>query len=462
MTRLPSNAIFNQADNLRFLKDLPNQAGEALQVAEPLVSDYVTGGGLSQASQSQQQAQPQGLQANAVAFNEDEAAVLAQMMGAGVLSGAAVGALQQTHPNISSLNLDQSLTEHHLFSRLPWVNNRIERNHFNRYYADPKSPIDLWQRTAQKHGMELFGTDGQALNPKIRNVWTDFPPLEMHTVNAKGEVLRYAPRSNNWFQKAGNVLPRLRGIDTSGAFSDSLAMRGTSAEVAERARGLTNAVEKIENLRRANAPEEAVESARAAAYAKNVEFDQIRLQEASKSLLHLEKMQEIEQAALDKLPDGAKKAAQEARVKQVNGLVEAQRKHVIKLNVDNAELVAKHLSDAQNVNGVAERIMKKPHLFQRIVSFFNPNGAKNIQLFNELQSYGFNQDQLKAIQQAVESNNIEAVKKALTKAANHSDEVATGIFQAAGTPTTPTTTTTTPTTPTTTTTTTPPLWIHAQ
>jgi hypothetical protein len=114
----------------------------------------------------------------------------------------------------------------------------------------------------------------------------------------------------------------------------------------------------------------------------------------------------------------------------VKGLVEAQRKHVIKLNRSNARLVAKHLSTGKNLDAVAARIMNKPHLFQRIVSFFNPNGAKNIQLFNELQSYGFNQDQLKAIQQAVATNDIDAVKTALTEAAKHSDEVATGIAQA--------------------------------
>ena len=406
-----------------------------------------------------------GLQENQVAFTEDEARVLQQMIRAGVVSAAVVGATKRNELGVSALGLagalqqgwqDQSILEKTLGEKITPFNNKLNVNHYNQRYLGDKG-VQLWQRTASKNGMTLLDAQGNPLNPNVRNLDLNTVKLDMHTVNAEGEVLQYGARNNNFFQRAKNVPPSLLGVDTGGPFDDSLAMRGSSNVVAARAKDYANALRKLKDSKLPGAASnDAIAFLEARKTAKWLEFDQVRLQEACKSLLNHEAVLKLEKEALEKLKTGnnqTKIPAQEARVAQIQKVANAQRQHVIKLNAENARFVANQLSQsqhmnsrnygglfnthqvAQNTDDIAKALMKDPNILQRAANLFNGDRAQSMQLYNQLQSYGFSKEQLKTIQkatqEAISSNNPQILKEALKTAAEQSETTAKAIADAA-------------------------------
>ena len=385
-----------------------------------------------------------GLQENQVAFTEDEARVLQQMIRADVVSAAVVGATKRNELGVSALGLagalqqgwqDQSILERTFGEKITPFNNKLNVNHYNQRYLGDKG-VQLWQKTASKNGMTLLNAEGTPLNPNVRNLDPNTVKLDMHTVNAEGKVLQYGARKNNFWQKARNVPPRLLGTDTAGPYNDSLAMRGHSYSVAEGAKSYANASQKLQKLINNRASQEAIAAAKAAKSNAFLKFDQVRLQEASKSLLNHETVLKLEKEALETLKKGqdtAKITAQEARVAQIQKMADAQRQHVIKLNAENARFVATHLTE--NIDDVAKGLMKDPNLLQKGFNLFNGDRAKSMQLYNQLQSHGFSKEQLQALQQAtqdaISSNNPEILKEALKTAAEQSETTAKAIADAA-------------------------------
>jgi hypothetical protein len=384
------------------------------------------------------------LQENQLALTKDEASVLQQMIQQGLLpastAAALMGASKRSELGVTSLGLagalqqgwqDQSILDKVLGERIKAYDNRVHRNHYNQRYIG-EGGVKLWEKTANKHGMALFGADGTPLSSNVNNLVQNGPALEMHTVNANGEVLKYQARNNGFWQKFGNVRPRVLGIDTGGPFDDTLRMEGHSNAVVSSGKQYTNALEKLEKIKNGGATPEAIKIAEAVANKNLLEFDQIRLQEASKSLINHETVLKLEKETLDKLKKGtdtAKITAQEARVAQIQKVADAQRQHVIKLNNENAKFVA--TQTAQNVDDLAKGLMKNPNILQKAANLFNGDRTKSMQLYNQLQSHGFDKAQLKTIQDAIATGSEDAVKEALKTAAEQSKTTAESIANAA-------------------------------
>jgi hypothetical protein len=202
--------------------------------------------------------------------------------------------------------------------------------------------------------------------------------------------------------------------------------------VAEGAKSYANASQNLQKLIDNGASKEAIDAARVAKNAEFLKFDQIRLQEASKFLRNHETVLKLEKETLDKLKKGrdtAKITAQEARVAQIQKVADAQRQHVIKLNNENAKFVA--TQTAQNVDDLAKGLMKNPNILQKAANLFNGDRTKSMQLYNQLQSHGFDKAQLKTIQDAIATGSEDAVKKALKTAAEQSKTTAESIANAA-------------------------------
>ncbi|MFN7310184.1 MAG: hypothetical protein ACK5T0_02320, partial [Vampirovibrionales bacterium] len=394
-------------------------------------------------AQSQLNAPSRGFQKNQFALTEDEASVLQQMIQQGVVpastAAALVGASKRSELGVTSLGLagalqqgwqDQSILDKVLGERIKAYDNRVHRNHYNQRYIG-EGGVNLWKKTASKHGMALLGADGTPLSSNVNNLVKNGPALEMHTVNANGDVLKYQARNNGFWQKFGNVRPRVLGIDTGGPFDDTLRMEGHSNAVVSSGKRYTNALEKLEKLsNNGRATPQTIKIAEAVANKNFLEFDQIRLQEASKSLINKQKVLKLETEELGKLTQGsAEEIKQAKKVAQIQKNVDAQRQHVIKLNNENAKFVA--TQTAQNVDDLAKGLMKNPNILQKAANLFNGDRTKSMQLYNQLQSHGFDKAQLKTIQDAIATGSEDAVKEALKTAAEQSKTTAESIANAA-------------------------------
>jgi hypothetical protein len=389
-------------------------------------------------AQSQMNAPSRGFQENQLALTPEEKEVLQRLIQLGVVpastAAALVSANQTSQLGVSALGLagaaqgfmfDQSIGEELLGKYIRPFKDTANRNYFDGRYLG-ENGVNLWQRTASKHGMQVFGTDGKPLNPNVKNLVPKGPALEMHTVmNTKGDVLTYQPVNNGFWRKVGNIAPQLRGTDTSGAFDDSVSKtRGHSAAVVSSGKQYSNALEKLEKLRNtAGATPEAIKAAEAAVKQNLLEFDQIRLQEAAKTAKNFDEMLKLETKVLDDLPAGSPKYANQLKkVDDIKKLAEAQSKHLIKLNTENANFVA--TETAQNVDDLAKGLMKKPNLLQKAANFFNADRTKSMQLYNQLKSHGFSKEQLQEIQKAVMDGDENAVKSALQNAAKDNMDAA--------------------------------------
>ncbi len=395
----------------------------------------------------QMDAPSRGLQENQFALSEDEAQVLKQLIQQGVIpastAAALVSANRRSELGVTSLGLagalqqgwqDQSILDKVFGERIKAYDNRVHRNHYNQRYTG-EGGVKLWEKTASKHGMALLGANGKLLNPNVNNLVQNGRALEMHTVNADGYVLKFKPRNNGFWQKLGNVRPRVLGIDTGGPFDDTLRMEGHSNAVVSSGKRYTNALEKLEKLKKTGgATPEAINIAEAAVKQNFLEFDQIRLQEASKSLINQQKVLKLETEELGKYVKGSNEAVKQAeKVAQIQKVVDAQKQHVIKLNAENAKFVA--TQTAQNADDLAKALMKNPNLLQKGANFFNADRTKSMQLYSELQSHGFDKAQLKAIQKATQDaislNDPKILKEALKTAAEKSKATAESIANAA-------------------------------
>jgi len=390
--------------------------------------------------QSQMNATSQGLQQNQYALSEEEAQTLQQLIGAGALSGAAVGAVKQNEFGVSSLGWggffqsnwnDQSMLENGVLKNVSPLENWTNTNHYNQRYG--KNGIAGFERAAAKQGMALLGPDGKPVNFKVNNLADNTVRLQAHTVDLDGNVLQYGARNNNFFQKAKNIVPNWNGSDASGTYGDSLSTtRGYSAPVAESGRQYANSLEKIRTLKASKADSKLIEAAKVASANDLLKFDQTRLQEASKALTNHEIVLKLETdtlANLQKGGDTAKINAQKARVAQIQKVTDAQKNHVIKLNNKNAKIVAKHLSN--NIDEVAEGLMKKPTILQKAFNLFNGDKTKAMQIYNQLQSHGFDEVQLKTIQDAIKTGKTDTVKNALLEVAKDNKVKASTIAKSA-------------------------------
>ena len=416
----------------------------------------------------------QGLQANAVAFNEEEAAVLAQMLGAGVLSGATVGAFQQTNLGGSSLGL-LGLLQYgwqdedrlgNLGYKFGKFGNRMDVAAVNKFYfnKDGATGQKVWNSTASKHGFHLSSEVPKTstsqlelpIDPQTPHSKPTLKPkpinLASHTVDADGNVLRMTKVHNGRWQQFRNTMPRLR-YDNRGTFGDS-TIGGHLGPVAESASQYAKLLRELEDLKvvqkksigtisrtpeQLTAFQQGSKSARAtkiaAAQKQYLALDQIRLEEASKALKQQQNALAVEQAALNKARTsritGSKLNAQEARVEKLQRIVDAQQKHVIKLNAKNAQFVA--TNTANNIDTLTEQIMKDPNWRQKTSSPLNPKGAKTTQLEMLLVDHGFSKEQLKTIQEAIATGSEDAVKEALQTAAKDNATTAKNIAQTAKT-----------------------------
>ncbi|MFN9692005.1 MAG: hypothetical protein ACK551_07905 [Vampirovibrionales bacterium] len=408
-----------------------------------------------------------GLQENQVAFTEDEARVLQQMIRAGVVSAAVVGMSRKTELNTSSLGALGILQPYwqdddrlnNLGYKLKGYGDRIDANAVNRFYLnkDGKTGRDIWGATTKKNGFILTDSAGKPINPKSTNIAESASgkPLfttDMHTVDADGKVLKMTKAQNGFPQKFGNAMPNIK-YDNRGTFGDS-KIGGHAGPVAESASQYAKQLRELENLKVAQnktsinrgsngivipqkrdslgqiiprTPEELTalketKAARAtkiaAAQKQYLALDQIRLEEASKALKQQQNVLAIEKAALESAKakpnfDASKLTNQEARVAKLEQMVQAQKEHVIKLNRKNAQFVA--ANTVKNIDTLAEQIMKDPNWRQKGANPFNAKGAKTTQLDVLLADHGFNSAQKQAIQEAAEKS-PDAVKKALKEA----------------------------------------------
>jgi hypothetical protein len=404
-----------------------------------------------------------GLQENQVAFTEDEARVLQQMIRAGVLSAAVVGMSRKTELNTSTLGALGILQTYwqdddrlnNLGYKLKGYGDRIDVNAVNRFYLNKegKTGRDIWGATTKKNGLIL--TD-KPIDPKSTNIAKSASgkPLfttDMHTVDADGKVLKMTKAQNGFPQKFGNAMPNIK-YDNRGTFGDS-KIGGHAGPVAESASQYAKQLRELDDLKvaqkdqvdtplkkgvkrrvwdsttrnwRETTDTSSKKAARAtkiaAAQKQYLALDQIRLEEASKALKQQQNVLAIEKAALESAKakpnfDASKLTNQEARVAKLEKMVQAQKEHVIKLNRKNAQFVA--TNTANNIDTLTEQIMKDPHLGQKIFNPLNPNGAKRTQLDVLLADRGFTKEQVDAIQKAskqVSEQGPEAVKEAVKKA----------------------------------------------
>ncbi len=400
----------------------------------------------------------QGLQANAVAFNEEEAAVLAQMMGAGVLSGAAVGAFQETNwgSSLGLLGLLQFGWQDedrlgNLGYKFGKFGNRMDVAAVNKFYLnkDGATGQKVWNSTASKHGFNLFSeppkTNGSQLElplnqstppPKPTSALPVKPiSIASHTVDAEGNVMRMTKVHHGRWQQLRKTMPHLR-YDNRGTFGDS-KIGGHLGPVVESANEYAKQVQELEKLKRAPNSTKAVRSQQVAKAQKQyLALDQIRLEEASKALKQQQNALAVEKEALAKAQakgiTGGKLTAQQARVAKLEEIFAAQQKHVIELYAKNAQLVARNT--VKNVDTLAEQISKDPNWRQKVANPFNAKGAKATQLEVLLVDHGFSKEQIKAIQTASEQS-PDAVKEALKKAAEENATVAKELAKTAKTAT---------------------------
>jgi hypothetical protein len=397
-----------------------------------------------------------GLQENQVAFTEDEARVLQQMIRAGVLSASVVGMSRKTELNTSTLGMLGILQPYwqdddrlnNLGYKLKGYGDRIDINAVNRFYLnkDGKTGRDIWSATTKTNGFILTDSAGKPINPKSTNIAKsalDKPwfTTDMHTVDADGNVLKMTKAQNGFPQKFGNAMPNIK-YDNRGTFGDS-KIGGHAGPVAESASQYAKQLRELEDLKVAQnktsinrgpngivIPRTAeqltalkeTKAARAtkiaAAQKQYLALDQIRLEEASKALKQQQNVLAIEKAALESAKakpnfDASKLTNQEARVAKLEKMVQAQKEHVIKLNSKNAQFVA--TNTVKNIDTLAEQIMKDPNWRQKGANPFNAKGAKTTQLDVLLADHGFNSAQKQAIQEAAEKG-PESVKTALKEA----------------------------------------------
>ncbi len=281
----------------------------------------------------------------------------------------------------------------------------------------------------------------------------------MHTVDANGNVLKMTEAKNGFWQKFGNAMPNTK-YDNRGTFGDS-KIGGHAGPVAESASEYAKHVQELDDLKVAQSktsinrgadgkviPNKTARTAEEAqalldtkkarsvkiaeAQKQYLALDQIRLEEASKTLKQQQNVLAIEKEALTKAVEkgitGEKLTAQQARVAKLETVVNAQKEHVIKLNSKNAQFVA--TNTAKNIDTLTEQIMKDPNLGQKVVNPLNAKGAKNLQIKVALSNYGFDNAQIEAIQKASEESS-QAVKKALQDATeankNSASTIAKGL-----------------------------------
>ena len=394
-----------------------------------------------------------GFQENQVAFTEDEARVLQQMIRAGVVSAAVVGMSRKTELNTSTLGALGILQTYwqdddrlnNLGYKLKGYGDRIDVNAVNRFYLnkDGKTGRDIWGATTKKNGLIL--TDKSTNIAKSASGKPLFT-TDMHTVDADGKVLKMTKAQNGFSQKFGNAMPNIK-YDNRGTLGDS-KIGGHAGPVAESASQYAKLLRELDDLKVAQKdpvdtklPEglkrrvwdstnrkwtetmdtSSKKAARAtkiaAAQKQYLALDQIRLEEASKALKQQQNVLAIEKAALEQASTkgitGEKLTNQQARVTQLENMVQAQKEHVIKLNSKNAQFVA--TNTAKNIDTLTEQIMKDPNWRQKGANPFNAKGAKNLQMNVELSNYGFTKEQIQAIQTA-SGESAEAVKQALLEA----------------------------------------------
>jgi hypothetical protein len=417
-----------------------------------------------------------GLQENQVAFTEDEARVLQQMIRAGVLSASVVGMSRKTELNTSTLGALGILQTYwqdddrlnNLGYKLKGYGDRIDINAVNRFYLnkDGKTGRDIWGATTKKNGLIL--TD-KPIDPKSTNIAKSASrkPLfstDMHTVDADGKVLKMTKAQNGFSQKFGNAMPNIK-YDNRGTFGDS-KIGGHAGPVAESASQYAKLLRELDDLKVAQnktsinrgsngivipqkrdsqgqiiprTPEELTalketKAARttkiAAAQKQYLALDQIRLEEASKALKQQQNVLAIEKAALESAKakpnfDASKLTNQEARVAKLEKMVQAQKEHVIKLNRKNAQFVA--TNTVKNIDTLAEQIMKDPNWRQKGANPFNAKGAKATQLQVALADYGLTKKQMQNIQDRILEGNPNKVKNALKTATKANAHIAKGL-----------------------------------
>jgi hypothetical protein len=414
-----------------------------------------------------------GLQENQVAFTEDEARVLQQMIRAGVLSASVVGMSRKTELNTSTLGMLGILQPYwqdddrlnNLGYKLKGYGDRIDINAVNRFYLnkDGNTGRDIWGATTKKNGLILTDSAGDAINPKSTNIAKsalDKPwfTTDMHTVDADGKVLKMTKAQNGFPQKFGNAMPNIK-YDNRGTFGDS-KIGGHAGPVAESASQYAKQLRELDDLKvpkrgqgdtplnegvkrrvwdsttrnwRETTDTSSKKAARAtkiaAAQKQYLALDQIRLEEASKALKQQQNVLAIEKAALEQAPTkgitGEKLATQRARVTKLEQMVQAQKEHVIKLNRKNAQFVA--TNTVKNIDTLAEQIMKDPNWRQKGANPFNAKGAKATQLQVALADYGLTKKQMQNIQDRILEGNPNKVKNALKTATKANAHIAKGL-----------------------------------
>ncbi len=401
-----------------------------------------------------------GLQENQVAFTEDEARVLQQMIRAGVVSAAVVGMSRKTELNTSTLGALGILQTYwqdddrlnNLGYRLKGYGDRIDVNAVNRFYLNKEGNTgrDIWGATTKKNGLILTDKPIDLESTNIAKSASGKPlfTTDMHTVDADGKVLKMTKAQNGFPQKFGNAMPNIK-YDNRGTLGDS-KIGGHAGPVAESASQYAKLLRELDDLKvvqkksigtnisrtpeQLTAFQQGAKAARAtkiaAAQKQYLALDQIRLEEASKALKQQQNVLAIEKAALESAKakpnfDKTKLDNQQARVTQLENMVNAQKEHVIKLNRKNAQFVA--TNTAKNIDTLAEQIMKDPNWRQKGANPFNPKGAKTTQLHVDLADYGFTKKQLQNIQDRILEGNRNKVKNALKTATNANAHNAKGI-----------------------------------